>query len=164
MFYLGRISKSRGNKGEVILHISPEIDISSIDCSGTFELKSEKHSKKAKMESYSSIGSSLIAKFDISSSINDALRLVGYKVFMKDSAKNRSIPDLEGYSVFDMKGIRWGEVTSIDMAGRNRLIEVNDGVNHIMVPFNDSIVVEIDECEKKIVLDPPEGLRDLNKE
>lgn len=163
MLYLGRISKSRGNRGEVILHISPEIDIYSIDCSGAFELKSEKHLKKAKMESYSLQGSSLIAKFDISRSINDALRLVGYEVFVNDSVKDKSIPELEGYSVFDLNGIRWGEVTRINMAGKNRLIEVDDGVNYIMVPFSDSIVVEIDENKKKIVLDPPEGLRDLNK-
>ncbi len=115
------------------------------------------------MESYSLQGSSLIAKFDISRSINDALRLVGYEVFVNDSVKDKSIPELEGYSVFDLNGIRWGEVTRINMAGKNRLIEVDDGVNYIMVPFSDSIVVEIDENKKKIVLDPPEGLRDLNK-
>lgn len=115
------------------------------------------------MESYSQRGSSLIVKFDISDSINDALRLVGYDVFAKEPARGSSTPDLEGYSVSDLNGVSWGIIKSVDFAGPNKLIEVHDGTNYIMVPFDDSIVVEIDEKEKKVVLDPPEGLMELNK-
>lgn len=116
------------------------------------------------MESYSHRGSSLVAKFDLSNSINDALRLVGYEVFVKESPKDGSIPDIEGFSVFDINGVGWGVVSRVDLPGPNRLMEVFDGINYIMVPFDDSIVIKIDEKEKKVVLDPPEGLRDLNKE
>lgn len=163
MFLLGKISKSRGNRGEVIFQISPEIDISSIDFSGTFELRSKKHTKTTKMESYSQRGSSLFAKFDISNSINDALRLVGYEVYIQEPARDRLIPDIEGYSVSDLTGVNWGVINSIDFTGPNKLIEVYNGIDYIMVPFNDSIVVEIDDKEKKVVLDPPEGLMELNK-
>ena len=115
------------------------------------------------MESYYQRGSSLFAKFDISNSINDALRLVGYEVYIQEPARDRLIPDIEGYSVSDLAGVSWGVITSIDFTGPNKLIEVYNGIDYIMVPFNDSIIVEIDEKEKKIVLDPPEGLMELNK-
>lgn len=163
MFLLGKISKSRGNRGEVIFQVSHEIDISSIDFSGTFELRSKKHSKTTKMESYSQSGSSLVAKFDISNSINDALRLVGYEVYIRDLAKGSSIPDIMGYSVSDLNGINLGVIINFDFTGQNKLIVVYDGIDYIMVPFNDSIVIEIDEIEKMVILDPPEGLMELNK-
>jgi len=163
LFLLGKISKSRGNRGEVIFQVSSEIDISSIDFSGTFELRSKKHTKTTKMESYSQRGSSLVAKFDISNSINDALRLVGYEVYIQNFAKESSTPDIMGYSVSDLNGINLGIISNIDFTGSNKLIEVYDGVDYIMVPFSDSIVVEIVEKEKKVILDPPEGLMELNK-
>jgi len=115
------------------------------------------------MESYSQSGSSLVAKFDISNSINDALRLVGYEVYIRDLAKGSSIPDIMGYSVSDLNGINLGVIINFDFTGQNKLIVVYDGIDYIMVPFNDSIVIEIDEIEKMVILDPPEGLMELNK-
>ncbi len=115
------------------------------------------------MESYSQRGSSFIAKFDISNSINDSLRLVGYEVFIQEPARDSSIPDIEGYSVYDMNGIRWGVIESIDLKSANKLIEVYDGTDYIMVPFDDSIVVKIDEKSKRVILNPPDGLMELNK-
>jgi len=163
LLFLGKISKSRGNKGEVVCSISPEIDTSLVDFSGKIVLKSQKYTKTAKMESYSDRGSVLIAKFNISNSINDALRLVGYEVYIEESENDDSSMNLEGYSVFDINGLNWGLVSKVKLNGLNRLIEVEDGSDLIIIPFNNSIVLEIDNKNKKIVIDPPDGLKDLNR-
>ncbi len=163
MVLLGKISKSRGNKGEVICKISPEIDLSNIDFSGEFKLKSKKHIKTTKMESYSERGSSLIAKFDISNSINDALGLVGYDVYYGELRSDISSHSLEGYLVFDVNGLGWGKVCKVDLAGPNKMIETFDGAEYIIIPFDDSIILKINSSEKTILIDPPDGLKNLNK-
>lgn len=114
------------------------------------------------MESYSLQGSSVVAKFNISNSIEDALRLVGYDVYGRKLKISGSQPDLEGYTVFDLDGDCWGVVIRLNVSGPVRLLEVRSDDGVIMVPFEDAIVVEINEKDKKILLDPPEGLRDLN--
>lgn len=163
MLFVGKISKSRGNKGEVVCRISPETDFSHIDFSGEFELKSKKHTKIAKMESYSERGTMLIAKFDISNSINDALMLVGYDVYSREFKSDKFYMNLNGYSVYDVYGFDWGIVSKVDLTGPNKMIEAMDGDDQVMIPFNNSIVLNIDHVKKKILIDPPDGLKDLNK-
>lgn len=163
MVLLGKISKSRGNKGEVICRISPDVDLSSIDFSGEFELKSKRHTKTSKMESYSERGSSLIAKFDISNSINDALGLVGYDVYSREYKSEISPDSLEGYLVFDINGLSWGKVCKVDLSGPNKVIETFDGSEYTIIPFSDSIILKINSSEKTILIDPPDGLKNLNK-
>lgn len=163
MVFLGRISKIRGNRGEVICKISSEIDLSNIDFSGEFELQSKKHTKTSKMESYSERGSSLIVKFDISNSINEALGLVGYDVYSRELRADISSQSLEGYSVFDINGLGWGNVCKVDLAGPNKMIETFDGEELVIIPFDDSIILKINSSEKTILIDPPDGLKNLNK-
>lgn len=163
MVFLGKISKSRGNRGEVICKISPDIDLSKIDFSGEFELKSKKHTKTSKMESYSERGSSLIVKFDISNSINDALGLVGYDVYSSEYEQDVSLHNLEGYSVFDINGLSWGKVCKVDLTGPNKMIETFDGTEFVIIPFDDSIILKINSSEETILIDPPDGLKNLNK-
>lgn len=114
------------------------------------------------MESYSLRDSSVVAKFNISNSIDDALRLVGYDVYSWKLKDAGSLPDLEGYSVFDVKGDCWGTVIRLNISGPVRILEVRSDDGVIMVPYEDAIVIEINEKDKKILLDPPEGLRELN--
>jgi len=163
LVFLGKISKSRGNKGEVICKVSPDIDFSNIDFSGEFELKSKKHTKTSKMESYSERGSSLIIKFDISNSINDALGLVGYDVYSGELTSDTYSHNMEGYSVFDINGLGWGKVCKVDLAGPNKIIETFDGTEFKMIPFDNSIILKINSLKKTILIDPPDGLKSLNK-
>ncbi len=163
MVLLGKISKNRGNRGEVVCQISPGIDLSGIDLSGSLELRSEKYIKSAKMVSYSERGSSLVIKFDISNSINDALGLIGYEVYLDSPVKSESVFDFRGFLVKDLSGERWGVVTMINSGIMNATFEIENGDESIIIPFNESIIVKIDKKNREILIDPPDGLKDLNK-
>ncbi len=163
MFFLGKISKSRGNKGEVVCQISHEADFSSIDFSGEFELRSTKQIRIAKVESHSENGQMMIMKFNISNSIEDALSIVGYDVYSENLRKSTAFPKINGYSVSDIHGSSWGIVSRVADSGLNKMIETYDGTVHLMIPLDDSIVVNIDHAKKKILIDPPDGLQTLNK-
>ncbi len=72
------------------------------------------------------------------------------------------LSDLVGCEVRDRAtGERVGVVTGWDDAGGPGLLEV-DG--ELLIPFARSICVEIDTRAKKILVNLPEGLKDLNRE
>ncbi|MCP4217716.1 MAG: hypothetical protein GY765_23950, partial [bacterium] len=67
------------------------------------------------------------------------------------------------FIVKDINGLEWGRVLDISEAGLNKLIEVYQNDDIYYVPFTDSIVKSIDAEKRLIIIDPPDGLMDLNK-
>src|SRR5438552_19090097 len=57
---------------------------------------------------------------------------------------------------------RLGVVTGWQEAGGAGLLEVGEGDDKLLVPFARSICVEVDTRAKRILVDLPEGLKDLN--
>jgi ribosomal 30S subunit maturation factor RimM len=54
-------------------------------------------------------------------------------------------------------------VTGWADAGSTGLLEISTGETQLLVPFARSICVEVDTRAKRIVVDLPEGLKDLNR-
>jgi 16S rRNA processing protein RimM len=74
------------------------------------------------------------------------------------------LSDLMGCEVRDRKtGDLLGTVTGWEEAGGAGLLEISDREAELLVPFVRSICVEIDTSAKRIVVDLPEGLKDLNR-
>jgi 16S rRNA processing protein RimM len=69
--------------------------------------------------------------------------------------------DLIGCEVIDKNGGRVGSVTSWEDFGGTGILVVDSGGKEMMVPFASSICKEIDVAGKRIVVELPEGLRDL---
>jgi 16S rRNA processing protein RimM len=68
--------------------------------------------------------------------------------------------DLIGCEVVDHgTGESLGRVTGWDDGGGSGLLLVGD----LMIPFSRSICVEIDPAARRIAVDLPEGLKDLNR-
>jgi 16S rRNA processing protein RimM len=109
-------------------------------------------------------GDHLIFKFRGVDTISDAEKLAGAEVaipFEQRAALSEDevyLDDLIGCEVFDATGRSLGVVTDYEEAGGAPLLHVGD----LMIPFAKSICVTIDPRNKKIVIDPPEGLLDLN--
>jgi 16S rRNA processing protein RimM len=69
--------------------------------------------------------------------------------------------DLIGCEVVDRRtGDSIGHVTAWDDGGGSGLLVVDDT---LLVPFARSICVEIDPAAKRIAVDLPDGLKDLNR-
>jgi 16S rRNA processing protein RimM len=67
--------------------------------------------------------------------------------------------------VATVRGRPIGRVADLWEVGDAALLVVDPGPEgeEILIPFNRTICVEIDPRAKKIVIDPPEGLLDLNE-
>ena len=71
--------------------------------------------------------------------------------------------DLEGCTVRDVDGREVGRVESVlKTGGPEILVVLAENGAEIMVPFAESIIIKVDIAAKEILIDPPEGLLELN--
>lgn len=181
MIFIGKILKVRGNKGEVVI-ASPKVEFYTLTGRENGKvfviLKSEKYEKKLEVECLKEINGNPILKLKGIDSINDALKIVGYSIYSNyaegDEVKTEdpdvlsdayAISNLEDYRVNDVNGNRWGQVIYFDIDSPNPLLEIQDeeGNDVYYVPFTDTIIKKIDKISRLIIIDPPDGLKDLNK-
>jgi 16S rRNA processing protein RimM len=110
----------------------------------------------------------LVFKFRGIDSISDAEPLEGAEVRLP-RAERALLPDgdyyqsdLTGCDVVERStGERLGEVVDWVESGGPPLLEVRGAARSFLVPFARSICVEIDVPGRRIVVDLPEGLKDL---
>jgi 16S rRNA processing protein RimM len=110
--------------------------------------------------------SSLILKFRGIDSISEAEKLRGAEVRVPLSERVPLEPDeffqsdLIGCEAVDRRtGDSLGRVTDWNEGGGSGLLVLENGM---MIPFARSICVEIDPAHKRIAVELPEGLQDLN--
>jgi len=114
-------------------------------------------------------GDHLIFKFQGVDSISDAEKLAGAEVSIP--LEHRAAlaeeeyyeSDLVGCQVLDATGRSLGVVSDFTQTGGTPLLEVKTTENReLLIPFASSICTRIDIERKQIVVNPPEGLLDLN--
>lgn len=73
--------------------------------------------------------------------------------------------ELAGCSVETVKGAYVGVVRDVLSIGPSTLLSVESeaGSGEILIPLSEQICVTIDKAGHKIVIDPPDGLLDLNE-
>lgn len=143
---------------------SPGLDAKLFKEGGQIILISKRHSLRQNVEYVKEIKGSIVLKLSHFDSIADAYKIVDCSLFMEGEAPNdRQENSLVHFIVKDTDGRLWGTVKSIKDSGLNPLIEVEANGEVIDVPFHEEIVKQIDWGARTIVLDPPEGLRDLNR-
>ena len=68
---------------------------------------------------------------------------------------------LEGCEVVTVDGERTGSVRELLRTGGTEVLIIEGDGKEVLVPFAESICLEIDIEKKRIVIDPPEGLLDF---
>lgn len=90
-----------------------------------------------------------------------AARLVNAKVYMlrrdlaEETEQMLTWQDLAGYEVLNAEGETQGRVLAVNESTINTLLEMEDGR---LLPIHEDLIVRIDETERRMVLDLPEGL------
>ncbi|MGD2090669.1 MAG: ribosome maturation factor RimM [Candidatus Aminicenantes bacterium] len=164
MIFLGKIVKIRGNKGEVVVAPSPDLFLHSLSNGEVVVLQSAKYKKEKEIDYLKEIRGAPVFKFKDINTINDAFKVVGYSIYANKTDAQETDSGIINFMVKDLQGHMWGCVKNIENPGVNPLLEVETPEGDMIdVPFTDSIVKEIDQERKVILIDPPEGLKDLNK-
>lgn len=160
---VARLGRTRGNRGEITavgLSSKPERfkDLREVHLFGSGE--------RREVESTWFHEGTLIFKFRGVDSIGEAEKLAGAEVRVPISERVRLEPgeffleDLKGCEVEERDtGKALGRVTDVDDSGGIVLLVVN---GEMLIPFASSICVEIDPAGRRIAVELPEGLKDLN--
>jgi len=148
----------------VVVATSPGQNLPSLTNGGRVKLKSEKYEREHQIEYSRQINGELVLKFAGIDSVTDALRLVGYTVLLPDGADQAmDSRAILGFTVKDIAGQVWGQVTDVQTSGLNRLIEIAGDGEVYLIPFTETIVTKIDRQDRLVIIDPPTGLRELNR-
>lgn len=168
MITVARILRSQGKKGELRLRF---FYIKPTDCPGlrSVFIGTEGDLKEYDVESLVSHGKDFDLKLGGVDSLSEADRLAGLEVFVpEESLKEREKDEfflfqLVGCSVVDGQGKTAGRVKDVLSAGSGDLLVVEREGKEILIPFHESICIEVDVSGKRILIDPPAGLLDLNE-
>lgn len=165
-YYLGKITKTHGFKGNLIVHLEtdePELykNLESvfIETNGMlvpffFEFAQPYSQGK------------LLVKFE-DTTPEEAEKLINRPLYLP----LETLPELEGtdfyyheitgFKMIDSQHGEIGEIQSVNDSGAQALFEIKSGEKEILIPVVDEWIKEINRKERSIKIETPEGLIDL---
>ncbi len=165
-FYIGYITKTKGLKGEVQMYFEfeayedLELDVLFVEMNGKMvPFFVDKHKLYP--------NSTALFYFEDIDHIDKAQPLVKKKVYLPLSKMPErgeddfTYNDLKGYSVSDETHGQLGEIIEVNEYPQQFVATVLYQEKEILFPLNEDMIVEIDEEEKILYVDLPEGLLDL---
>ena len=158
---IGQVLKSNGRDGELLVSFSgiapEEIDLEEpvfIDFDGLpvpfyFEAFSQRGNSRA------------LVRLTGVHSLTDADELAGAVLYAEDDLYEDEEQDLTGWTVLDADGTKAGTVTAHEDIPGNPCIWVETGHGECLLPLREELVLDVDETEKTLRMEIPEGLLDL---
>ena len=161
---IGKIARTRGLRGEVVADLLtdfPERFEGLEDVTAVFP---DEKRRELKIEKFWFQKGRVILKFRDVDSIESAETLRDAKVCVHESEAVELEDDeyfdweLEGCAVETAEGEKLGTVREIMRTGGTEVLLIDGEERELMIPFAESICTEVDIQNKRIVVDPPEGL------
>ena len=168
MVTVGRIARPHGLNGQVI--VNPETDFAEerFAVGATLTTRGARGDETLTVSSFRIQGGRPIVGFEGFGRIEDVERLAGLELRVAEGMLQPLAPgsfyhhQLVGCVVESIDGTVVGEVERVDGGvGGSRLV-IAGRTGEILVPLASAICVDIDVEAKRIRIDPPEGLLDLN--
>jgi 16S rRNA processing protein RimM len=163
---LGTLTKPHGTRGSLIVRFSG-LKAEDIKKRGLVFVEIDGLPVPFFIESFQEkTEDTVILKIEGIDTENKAREYMGYPVYvMKDQVKIKStakkIPDIKGYKVIDVHLGFIGFAEEVLEMKNNPLLSVLNGDKEFLVPVHEDILLEINDKEKVIRIDAPEGLFDL---
>jgi 16S rRNA processing protein RimM len=168
LLLVGRIARAHGNKGQVI--VNPETDFPQ-ERFATGNVLVVEQRGTAVERTITSVrfqqGRPIVALAGVAT-MDDAEALAGAELKMPAAAL-RSLPehtyyrhDLVGCEVKDTAGRAIGRVTGVEGPMEQSRLVVESQRGEVLIPMVEGICVRVDPASKTIVVDPPQGLIDVN--
>jgi 16S rRNA processing protein RimM len=170
LILVGRIVREHGLRGDVV--IAPETDFLEERFAPGAELlwkKADRTLDTLRVESVRVYKGRPIVGFEGIDSIEAAERLGRVELWIR-AADREALPDGEFYHdaligcrVETRDGREVGTVSRVEgPRGMSLLVVKGEGAREVLVPLAEAICPVIDPAARRIVIDPPDGLLDLN--
>jgi 16S rRNA processing protein RimM len=164
---IARAVRPRGLKGEIVAELLTDFPDRFEDVQELVLVSPRGERTTKLLEDYWFQNDRVILKLAGYNDVEAAKELVGFEFGVPESERVSLPPDhyydweLEGCTV-KVGAESIGTVKSVLKTGGTEILVVADeNYKERLIPFADSIVVEVDAAKKTIVVDPPEGLLDL---
>jgi 16S rRNA processing protein RimM len=164
---LGRIVRSQGRDGTLKLKLrekgTPGTGL------GTVYVERQSGLAAFPVESFRVDRNAPFLKLKGIDTLAQADALAGCEVYVAAGDFRRLAPDrfydfeVLGSRVVTRNGTEVGEVAGILESGGPVILVVRRGTGDVYVPFTEGICVKVDPEAREIVIDPPDGLLDLNE-
>jgi 16S rRNA processing protein RimM len=169
MVLVGRIARPHGIRGQVI--VNPETDFveDRFKPGAIFWTRSARGDEQLKVTSARVQNGRPVIGFDGFSKIEDVERLAGLDLRVPEEelqpldAGMYYHHQLIGCAVETMNGERVGDVVRVNGGAAGSVLEVDGPRGEVLIPLATEICVEIDVGSKRIRINPPEGLLDVNR-
>jgi 16S rRNA processing protein RimM len=112
---------------------------------------------------------SLSLSFDGYDCVEKVRPFCGCKIFIHkdigiDQINNEEFNELIDVTVFDKKRGKLGKIIRVDNFSGNVVLNVGYAGREVLIPLSEQLIIRLDEINKELYLDCPEGLIDLNME
>ena len=170
---IARIVRPRGRRGEVLAEVLSDFGERFKGLQQAFIEDPVGSPRQLTISELWWHGNRLVLRFEGTGSISEAellrgrLLLVPREQCAKLGANQYYVADLIGCQAVH-KGQRIGEVTDVEPTGGADLLHVQPGEGvpggELLIPFAQEICPEVDIAARRIRIEPPEGLLELNQE
>jgi 16S rRNA processing protein RimM len=165
---VARVARTRGLRGEVVADLYTDFPERFADLEQVIAVGRDGTRRSLQIEEHWFQGNRIIFKFASYDSIDEAKELAGYQLAVPEAERIELAADhfyeweLVGCRVESVDGTSIGVVSEVlKTGGVEVLVIAGDAEHEYMVPMAHEICVEIDIAQKRIRIDPPEGLLEL---
>lgn len=161
---VGIILKAFGIKGEVKVKSMTDFVKQRFKIGKTIEARKENQTKSLLIQSIREHQGALLIKFKDIDTMNDAELLRDYELFVDRESVHRLAKneyyffDLKDCDVYLKEGQYVGKVIRVEDFPAQAVLRIKTEGKDALVPFISQFIVDVDIREKKIVIDPIEGL------
>ncbi len=168
LLLVGRVARAHGNKGQVIVNPETDFPEERFQTGQTLLVGPEAGAEPRRIRDVRFHQGRPIIALDGIETMDEAEALAGTDLWVRAGALPPLPPgthyrhDLVGCEVTDRAGRAIGRVTGVEgPPDRSRLVVAAER-GEILIPLAAHICVEVDVGAKRIVVEPPEGLLELN--
>lgn len=161
---VGRISKTFGYKGTVIINIRQGFG-DCIEKEGSVFIEINEELVPFFITDFEDDGDDYYrVQFDEFDNVEEAKVFAGSAIYLplevipEDVMKNQLDLEIDGYTVEDLEFGELGEVIGLYELPQHLILKVRHGKKEILIPYIPEFIMEVDHENKKIVLKTPDGL------
>lgn len=164
---IARVVKTQGRRGEVAVQMFSDFPERFADRRRVFALDEREQRRELQVEDFWPHKDFMVLKFAGVDSIGDAETLLRCEIQVPKSERTKLeqgwyVSDLVGCEVTD-HGCEIGEVAEVEFgAGEAPLLIVRKGKTEHMIPLSESYIESVDTAAKRIALQLPEGMLEIN--
>ncbi|MBK9163527.1 MAG: ribosome maturation factor RimM [Acidobacteria bacterium] len=161
---IAKVARPHGIRGEVTADILTDFPERFAELESVIAKLADASRAELKIEKFRFHQHRVMLKFAGIDTVEDAEQLRNAEICIDEADAVELEPDeyfdweLEGCRGSTLAGLELGTVAEVMRTGGTEILVIRGGEKEFLVPFAEAICVEVDIENKRIVVDPPEGL------